>query len=116
MTDCPELVDVLLTKSVVLSLKENDDLFEEFIITDQYEIKPSRYGNLGRSDLSVAMVFIDYMYICSVPKEKANKRITFTFRIPPMENMKKLGKLHEFIFQLMDMVGGVISLRGEVCK
>lgn len=54
------------------------------------------------------------MYICSVPKEKANKRITFAFRIPPMGNMKKLGKLHEFIFQLVDTVGGVINLRGEV--
>jgi hypothetical protein len=46
MTDCPELIEILLPKSTVTLLNENEDLFEEFIITDQYERTPSRYEYL----------------------------------------------------------------------
>jgi hypothetical protein len=43
LTDCPELTDILLPKSIVSVIHENDDLLEEFIITDQHEKKPELY-------------------------------------------------------------------------
>jgi hypothetical protein len=42
MTDCPSLVDRLLSTTVVAMLRAHEDLFDELVISDQHETRPSR--------------------------------------------------------------------------
>jgi hypothetical protein len=48
------------------------------------------------------------------PREPADKRMTFVFRLPPIGQMERIVRLHEFVFQLIDVIAEVVDLRGEV--